>query len=333
LSSQDVIPAKAGIQLNKVLDPGFRRGDGFLSSLPPEAAAPLNRTWSQEEAFQYCTALTKSHYENFPVGSFLVPKALQPAIHSLYAFMRTADDFSDEKRRPGDDQERLSYLNTWDKMLTECEQGRAQHPIFVALQVTLERYQLPAQWLRDLLMAFKMDCTVRRYQTYEDLLTYCRYSANPVGRLILTLFGCRSEELYQLSDAVCTGLQLANHWQDVAVDLQKDRIYLPQEDLKRFDVVLPSPTGRGAGGEATFQKLMAFEVARTRGVFEKGQPLPGRVRGRLRVELGLTWRGGVCILDKIEAADYDVFNRRPVVTKADWLHLGVQALTASLFHG
>ncbi len=310
------------------------KGEGIL--LPPDVAVPLERSWTEAEAFEYCRALTKSHYENFPVGSFLVPRSHQPAVHSLYAFMRTADDFSDEDRRPGDDQERLAYLNTWDQMLADCEPacrqaGRTEprHPIFIALRATMDRYQLPAQWLRDLLTAFKMDCTVRRYATYEDVRTYCRYSANPVGRLILTLFGYRSEELYRLSDSICTGLQLANHWQDVAIDLQKDRIYLPLEDLTRFGVTVEALQNRVS--TPAFEQLLAFEVQRTRELFKQGEPLPGRVQGRLRLELAMTWKGGVCILDKIERANYDVFNRRPVVTKWDWFRLGLQAL--SKFNG
>jgi squalene synthase HpnC len=319
--------------------------------LPPEILAPLNRSWTEDEAFAFCTALTRSHYENFPVGSVLAPKKIQPAIHSLYAFMRTADDFSDENRRPGDGAERTAWLASWGQLLSECEQGRPRHPIFIALKVTLDHYRLPTAWLRDLLTAFTMDCTINRYRTYEDVLTYCRYSANPVGRLILTLFGYRSEELYRLSDSICTGLQLANHWQDVAVDLKKDRIYLPQEDLERFGVQekwlmdplkphpqplsrwergeknpLPSGEGGRRPGEAPFKDLMKFEVDRTRHIFEHGRALPEQVHGRLRWELRLTWKGGVTILDKIEAAGYDVFRRRPVVTKLDWARLALSTV-------
>lgn len=296
------------------LPPGARN-----DSLPAEITVPMSRSWTEAQAFDYCRALTKAHYENFPVGSLLMPRELQPAIHSLYAFMRTADDFSDEDRKAGDGQERLAYLNAWDEMLAECEIGRTQHPIFIALRVTLERYQLPVQWLRDLLTAFKMDCTVNRYKTYEELQTYCRYSANPVGRLILTLSGYRSEELYRLSDAICTGLQLANHWQDVAVDLKKDRIYLPEEDLKQYGVQQLVPS-------TAFQKMMVFQVERTRKLFQAGRSLPGRVSGRLKYELRLTWHGGVRILDKIEQSGYNVLKQRPVVTKFDWLSLGCKTL-------
>lgn len=306
---------------------------------------------TEAEAFAYCAELTHSHYENFPVGSALVPKALQPAIHSLYAFMRTADDFSDENRRAGDEKERLERLTNWESMLDDCEKGVAKHPIFIALRATLRHHQLPVQWLRDLLQAFKMDVTVREYPTEADLLAYCRYSANPVGRLILTLFGYRDEKLYPLSDSICTALQLANHWQDVAVDLEKDRIYLPQEDLKRYGLTSQDlfelkkrsspaavsggslrrndgPPTEALGGDKmkNFRRLMAFEVDRAQALFTQGKALPERVSGRLRLELRLTWRGGARTLEKIRAAHYNVFEHRPVVTKFDWFIIALRSL-------
>jgi len=333
---QDVIPVKAGIQPSNDKD---RRG---LSACPDDGLgflaainAPLSRSWSEGEAFAYCSRLTRSHYENFPVGSILIPGPIQPAIHSLYAFMRTADDFADEYRSPGDEAERLTYLKTWGQMLTECEQGEPRHPVFIALKRTLQQYRLPIQWLQDLLHAFTLDVTVRRYEAYSDILDYCRYSANPVGRLILTLFGYRDEELYRLSDSICTALQLANHWQDVSIDLDKDRIYLPQEDLKRFGVVF-SPSSSAVDGSPAaafgndnmgkFRQLLAFEVARARELFSAGRPLPEKVRGRLRLELRMTWLGGVRVLDKIERVHYDVFQRRPILTKMDWFWIGCRAL-------
>jgi squalene synthase HpnC len=285
-------------------------------SLPPEVAAPLARGWTVDEAYAYCTRLTKAHYENFPVGSILAPAALQPAIHSLYAFMRTADDFSDENRRAGDEAERMVWLTTWQKMLNDCEAGVATHPIFIALQATLERYQLPVEWLRDLLHAFTMDVTVRRYAAYADVLTYCRYSANPVGRLILALSGYRDEELYGLSDAICTGLQLANHWQDVAVDLEKDRIYLPQDDLARFGVSVEQLERREF--TPAFRDLLELECGRAWDLFRIGHALPERVRGRLRWELRFTWLGGTRILEKIENLGYDTLHHRPVVGRLEW---------------
>jgi len=290
-------------------------------SLPPVVAVPLERSWTEAEAFAYCSALTKAHYENFPVGSSLIPRDLQPAVHSLYAFMRTADDFSDEDRKAGDETERMAWLDSWEAMLLD---PRPKHPVFIALQSTLRRHPLPVEWLRDLVHAFKMDVSVRRYETGGKLLDYCRYSANPVGRLILTLFGFRDEELYRLSDAICTGLQLANHWQDVAIDLQKDRIYLPQDSWRRFGIREEDLFKQTA--TLAFKQLLAFEVARAREFFAQGRSLPEKVRGRLRWELRFTWQGGVRILDKIESADYDVFSRRPVITRADWFRIAVRSL-------
>jgi squalene synthase HpnC len=289
-------------------------------ALPPAVALPLQRTWSEEESFAFCSNLTRAHYENFPVGSVLMPKTLQPAVHSLYAFMRTADDFSDEDRKAGDEAERMAWLDTWEAMLLD---DQPKHPIFIALKSTLQRYPLPVEWLRDLLHAFKMDVTVRRYETWDQLLEYCHYSANPVGRLILTLFGYREGDLYRLSDAICTGLQLANHWQDVAVDLKKDRIYLPQSSWQQFGVREEDLLRQIATPE--IKKLLAFEVARARELFMQGRALPEKVRGRLRWELRFTWQGGVRILDKIEKADFDVFRQRPVVSKADWFGIAIRS--------
>ncbi len=293
-------------------------------SLPPEILQNKERSWSESEAFAFCSRLTQGHYENFPVGSFLVPKDLQPAIHSLYAFMRTADDFADENRHPGDEEERLGWLREWDQMLTDCEHGKADHPIFIALRATLDKHQLPAVWLHDLLKAFSMDCTIRKYQTYGDVLDYCKLSANPVGRLILTLFGYRDERLYDLSDHVCSGLQLANHWQDVAVDLKKGRVYIPQDDLRNFNVRLEDEADKPVSYQ--FRKLLGFQVARANELFMKGRLLPERVEGRLRLELRFTWQGGVRVLEKIKQANFDVFRHRPVVTKLDWLLIGLRTL-------
>lgn len=296
-----------------------------MSDLPAAVAEPLGRAWTEAEAFAYCTRLTLGHYENFPVGSMLMPKDIQPDVHSLYAFMRTADDFSDEDRKPGDEDERMRWLKTWDRMLEECLSGTPKHPIFIALKSTLVRRDLPVRWLKDLLHAFEMDVTIRRYKTYADVLTYCRYSANPVGRLILTLFGYRDDALYGMSDSICTGLQLANHWQDVAVDLKKDRIYLPQDDMARFSVTEES---LAQGTEAVgVRALMSYEVERARQLFVDGKALPSCVRGRLRWELKLTWNGGWRILEKIENVHFDVFRHRPVLNKFDAPLLALRVLS------
>lgn len=300
------------------------RGEEKSASPSSPLVDPLSRPWSEAEAFAYCRRIALGHYENFPVGSLLMPQRLQPAIHSLYAFMRTADDFADENRRPGDEAERLALVREWGRLLDESVAGAPRHPIFIAVKRTLDDFDLPVQWLRDLLHAFEMDVTVRRYETYADLLTYCRYSANPVGRLILALSGYRDDALYGLSDHICTGLQLANHWQDVAVDLKKDRIYLPREDMRRFSVEEARlPEGVTAQG---VRALLSWEVERARECFRTGRWLPECVQGRLRYELRLTWNGGMRVLDKIESAHFDVFQHRPVVTKTDWLFLALRAL-------
>ena len=259
--------------------------------------------------------------------------------------MRTADDFSDENRRPGDEAERLTWIHTWQTMLSDCEIGQARHPIFIALKATIDRYELPVEWLRDLLHAFTMDVTGHRYATYEDLLTYCRYSANPVGRLILTLSGYRDEALYELSDSICTGLQLANHWQDVAVDLEKDRIYLPEEDLQSVSSLrFPLPfKGEGSGEDRTacqkkephlqfclegrgIPRSLHFEVDRAWELFRSGQSLPDRVKGRLCLELRFTWLGGTRILEKIKELDYDTLHHRPVVRRTEWGWIALKTL-------
>jgi len=258
-----------------------------------------------EEAFAHCEARVRSHYENFPVGLF-VPKAKRRYVHSLYAFARAADDFADERIYEGMRQEKLDQ---WEARLHAAYEGHAEDPIFVALGETVRRLDIPKALLLDLLSAFRQDTVKSRYETWDELLDYCRRSANPVGRLVLLVFGYRDPELPPLSDAVCTGLQLANHWQDVAVDLRKDRIYIPRDLLKRFSVgEWDLNAGRVTDG---FRGLMGELIARTRRLFEKGRPLCDRLGRDLRFEVRLTWLGGSGILDRIEAVGADVFHRRP----------------------
>ena len=258
-----------------------------------------------EEAFAHCEARVRSHYENFPVGLF-VPKAKRRYVHSLYAFARAADDFADERIYEGMRQEKLDQ---WEARLHAAYEGHAEDPIFVALGETVRRLDIPKALLLDLLSAFRQDTVKSRYETWDELLDYCRRSANPVGRLVLLVFGYRDPELPPLSDAVCTGLQLANHWQDVAVDLRKDRVYIPRDLLKRFSVgEWDLNAGRVTDG---FRGLMGELIARTRRLFEKGRPLCDRLGRDLRFEIRLTWLGGSGILDRIEAVGADVFHRRP----------------------
>lgn len=262
-------------------------------------------TLTLDQAFAHCEALARAHYENFPVGLF-VPRDRRRYVHALYAFMRAADDFADEPQYEGRRREKLAE---WQARLEATCEGRADDPIFLALGETVRRLEIPRELLLDLLSAFRQDVDQSRYESWDELLDYCRRSANPVGRLVLIVFGQRDPALGPLSDAICTGLQLANHWQDLAVDLGKDRIYVPGELLRRHGLT-EADLFAGRADER-FQGLMKELVARARELFARGRPLCDRVGRELRFELRLTWLGGSRILDGVEAAGYDVFRRRP----------------------
>jgi hydroxysqualene synthase len=265
----------------------------------------VSATLSVEEAFAHCEARARAHYENFPVGLF-VPKARRPYVHAIYAFARAADDFADEPMYEG---HRREKLDQWEQRLHAAYEGRAEDPIFIALAETVRRLSIPKALLLDLLSAFRQDTEKSRYETWDELLDYCRRSADPVGRLVLLIFEQHDPELLPLSDALCTGLQLANHWQDLAIDLGRDRVYAPRELLERYHV---KPWEMNAG-EMTegFRALMAELVARTRPCFERSRAIGDRVGKELRFELRLTWLGGSSILDRIEAVKGDVFHHRP----------------------
>ncbi len=268
---------------------------------------------SLDEAFDYCAKVTNAHYENFPVASLFLPQEKRPYIQAVYAFSRTADDFADELRRPP--QERLADLNAWEDRLRACYQGEADHPVFIALGETVRRAGIPIEPLQDLLTAFKRDVTQNRYETFEELLDYCRCSANPVGRIVLMIFGTKDDALFRLSDSLCTALQLANFWQDVAVDRDKDRLYVPAEDMKRFGYDLDAWRRGDANHE--FRAMMKFEVERTRGLFLESARLPSVVEKELRIELKLVWFGGMRILELLDRVQGDVYRRRPALTIAD----------------
>jgi squalene synthase HpnC len=260
---------------------------------------------SVDEAFAICEARVRAHYENFPVGRF-VPKDKRPYVHALYAFARAADDFADEPMYEGMRQEKLDQ---WEARLHAAYEGKAEDPIFIALGETARRLEIPKPLLLDLLSAFRQDTVKSRYETWDELLDYCRRSADPVGRLVLLVFGYRDDALFAWSDSICSALQLANHWQDVAVDLRKDRIYIPRESLARHGV---KEWDLNAGRvDERFRALMAELVGRARELFVRGRPLCDRVGRDLRFEMRLTWLGGSGILDGIEAVGYDVFRRRP----------------------
>jgi phytoene synthase len=274
------------------------------------------------EAFAHCERLAKSHYENFPVGWF-VPKGLRKHVYAVYAFARTADDVADERISGGPSgEERIERLNEYERRLNRSLEGEGDDPVLVAVAETVEKTGVPAQLLRDLLTAFRMDCVKRRYKDYKELETYCLYSANPVGRIVLLLFGLDDPKALSLSDKICTGIQLVNHWQDVAVDLDKDRVYLPEEDLRRFGCSYEGLQRRTV--DDAFRALMRFQIARARSLFHEGRPLLdliGRRSRRLKWQVSLMWSGPMRILDKIEEADYDVFRSRPTLTKAELVKL------------
>lgn len=302
------------------------------SALAHTIDTPLQSStaWDLESSYTYCERLARSHYENFPVGSVLVPKHLRKYFYSIYAFARTADDFADEGYNENHSEaERLALLDEWRVMLKDCFAGRARHPIFIALNDTKAKCKLPMSLFEDLLSAFSQDVVKRRYQNFDELVDYCRRSANPIGRLILLLFGYQDETLHKLSDNICTGLQLANHWQDVAIDLQKDRVYLPQEDLRRYDLTMDELKKQQLSN--LFLELMKFEVERARHLFAEGKPLCTAVTGRLGIELRVVWMGGSRILNGIEENNYDVFNKRPVITKRDKLNILFTALRKGAF--
>ena len=274
-----------------------------------------------EEAYAYCQQMAESHYENFPVGSLLIPKARRKYVYSIYAFARTADDFADEGYDNTNltEADRLAALNDWQRKLEDACAGRADHPVFIALAATIKDLNLPVQLLRDLLSAFKQDVTKRRYANFNEVLDYCVRSANPVGRLILLLFDYRDEQLHRLSDHICTALQLANFWQDVSVDIGKDRVYLPEDELARFGVSINDL--REGRFTKNYAALLKFQVDRTWDIFKQGRPLPEQVSGRLKYELRLTWFGGTRILERIEELSYDTLNQRPVISTFDKLRI------------
>jgi squalene synthase HpnC len=273
--------------------------------------------WSADEGFRYCEIIARSHYENFPVASCFVPKTMRKYVWSIYAFARIADDFADE---PGFTlAERIDNLQQWEQYLVECYKGNPTHRVFSALAETAERFQIPIELFQNLLAAFRTDVTVKRYDTYEDVLEYCRNSANPIGRLILLLFNYRSETMMQLSDNICTALQLTNFWQDVSVDIQKDRIYIPLDDLNRFNYSEQELINKNINNN--FRDLIAFQLQRTEELFTEGKPLLSMVGKDLSLELKLTWNGGCRILKKIHKQNYDVLTKRPALSTLDKLGL------------
>ena len=263
-------------------------------------------------------SMAVEHYENFPVASILLPSRLKRPVEVIYAFARSADDMADE----GDflPEERLAALAGYMAELDTIE--RDEQPasrLFIDLKQVIHEFSLPLEPFRNLLAAFIQDISTKRYDRYENLLDYCRLSANPVGLLMLHLYEAATEENIRMSDAICTSLQLINFWQDVAIDWKKNRIYLPQEDMEHFGVT--SADIAGGHLSAGWRSLMQFEVERTRKLMQSGSPLARQLPGRIGWELRLVVQGGLRILDRIEMAGYDIFNRRPVLKGGDWLSI------------
>jgi squalene synthase HpnC len=284
--------------------PALRRPVPWLD--PPEGP------WPVERAYAYCEDFARAHHESYPVASRLIPAAMRPHVMAVYAFARSADDFADEPQFEG---RRTEALERWEQELQAAAHGEATHPVFIALADTIEKRDLPVPPLQDLLSAFRMDMEVRRYANFSALRSYTARSAEPVGRLLLGLFGYRTPELVRFADEISTALQLTNFWQDVAADAARDHIYVPAEDMHFFGVTEAALKALRPTRET--RELLRFQVARTRSLYERGRPLLRRLDNDLKLELALIWLIGTTILDKIEAADYDVFTHRPTITRRD----------------
>lgn len=280
------------------------------------------------DAYETCLRLARQHYENFPVASRLLPKASRPHVAAIYAFARMADDFADEGDHP--EAERLARLEEWQWRLHEAAEGRVQADdsdssrVFMALMHTMRQCGLDVQPFDDLISAFGQDVVVKRYETWADLLDYCRRSANPVGRLVLRICGYRDATLDRQSDAICTALQLTNFWQDLAVDWAKGRLYVPR-DVRELAQADEEALSRREW-PSSWQYAMRESAARTRERFAEGRPLLDKVTGRLRHELRATWIGGVRVLDKLEVCNYNVFDKRPRLGWLDATAIGWRVL-------
>ena len=272
-----------------------------------------------DAAFAACEQLARNHYENFSVGTRLLPAPLRKHFYSVYAFCRGVDDLGDAAT--GD---RLAQLDEWERQLKLAFLGTPEHPYFVALQRTIDQFNIPETPFLKLIEANRRDQTIKRHPDYPELLDYCEHSANPVGRLVLYVFGHREPELHALADQTCTALQLTNFWQDVARDYAMDRIYIPLEDMAEYGV----NEADIAAGRATpeFRRLLRFEVERARELFRRGTPLIKRVAKQARVDIALFTMGGMSILRAIERQDYDVLSRRPTLSKWGKFTLLVSAL-------
>jgi squalene synthase HpnC len=292
--------------------------DGW-NALPSEYRIP-EQAPTLAESNLYCEKLAKSHYENFSVATWFLPNHLKQHFYNVYSYCRISDDLGDEV---GDAQQSLALLDQWEAELNACYAGTPRHPVFVALAQTIREFDIPQQTFADLLIAFRRDQTITRFPTFDDVLDYCQYSANPVGHLVLYLGGYRDAERQRLSDFTCTALQLANFWQDVNVDYEKNRIYIPLEDMQRFGVSESDIAERKATPQ--FLELMKFEVARAREWFQRGLPLIQKISPELALDIELFSRGGQEILNAIEKQNFNVLASRPAISKPRKLWLVIRA--------
>lgn len=275
---------------------------------------------SVTDAREYCRKVARTHYENFPVVTFWLPRQLHQHFFNVYAFCRWSDDLSDEVEGA---ERSLALLKWWRGELADCYEEHPRHPVLIALRETVQQFEIPAQPFEDLISAFEQDQTVSRYETFDQLLDYCRRSADPVGKLVLYLMRQANETNFRESDSICTGLQLANFWQDVARDFEIGRVYLPAEDCQGFgytDEMLAQKTST-----PEFRELLKFEVERARDYLNAGWPLVDRLPGKFQMDIELFIRGGLCILDKVESLDFAVWEQRPKVGKKDLLPLLLKA--------
>jgi len=286
----------------------------------------VDQSYSLAEAQKYCERLAKSHYENFLVATLFVPRKLRQHFYNVYAYCRISDDLGDESGGP---EQAIPLLNWWEDELNACYSGDPAHPVFVALAETNRELKIPREPYADLLTAFRQDQVVTRYETYSDLLGYCRYSANPVGRLVLYLCGYTDTECQGYSDSTCTALQLANFWQDVARDYDIGRVYIPQEDMRRFGVSDSDIESKRFS--TAFADLMRFECDRAHDLFREGLKLNSMVDKRVRLDIEMFSRGGLEILRRIERQGYNILTKRPVIPKSRQIAILAGRLIRGLF--
>ncbi len=306
----------------RTISESIANAGGRARAHPAVAPAPVSvRDAELARAYQFCARLARSHYENFTIASWLMPRRMRPHMYAIYSYARIADDFADEEHD-------LAKLDEWERELDLAYAGAPRHPVFLALADTVRRFDIPREPFADLLAAFRSDVKFAGFDTLDDLLRYCRGSANPVGRLVLYLFGHRDAERQRLSDLVCSGLQLANFWQDVAIDLDKDRIYFPRRDLERFGV--GAADLRRHAATPAFVELMRHEAGVARAMLVEGAALHRLVDRSLSRDVLMFAGGGLAILRALERVGYDVFRRRPRLTKLHYLKLGWNALRGHL---